>query len=398
MQHNLHCLPSKISEVHNSILMAPYTVDEVTKALFQLHPMKAPGKDGFSAAFFQNCWQIVKEDFIHECLSFLNEGYLDPDSNITLVTLIPKHKDAEKVTDFRPISLIGVKMKVISKMIVNRLQGFLGEVISVEECAFLKNRIITDNILLTHEINHYIRHNRNRKTVVGSLKLGLALMMILTHDIAKAYDTVNWFFLEQVMLKLGFNDVWVRRMMNLVSTVRYSIRVHNSYTDMIVPNRGIRQGDPLSPYLFIICTEYFTALVNQYRRMGLIDGLKVCRRAPAITHLLFADDSLLFLKVTHNSICNVKHMLTVYERVSGLGVNYAKSEFMLSTNASDELKQSIHQLLGVNTVHNHAKYLGLPVYLNRKKCETFQVLIDKVWSKTCSWKQMILSQGGRQVL
>ncbi|KAL9665419.1 hypothetical protein QQ045_020839 [Rhodiola kirilowii] len=179
MQSNLNCLDSKVTPQQNFILTAPYTATEVTNALFQLHPMKAPGKDGFSVAFFHNYWPIIKDDFIRDCLAFLNDGILDSETNSTLITLIPKLKGAVKVTDYRPISLIGVKMKAISKAIVNRLQSFLDDVISVEQCTFVKNRVITDNLIVSHELIHYIRNNNCQRRVYGSLKL----------DIAKAYDT-----------------------------------------------------------------------------------------------------------------------------------------------------------------------------------------------------------------
>ncbi|KAL9688236.1 hypothetical protein QQ045_032655 [Rhodiola kirilowii] len=285
---HLQCLSRKISDHQNAILLEPYSAAEVTRAMFQLHPMKAPGKDGFNVAFFQTCWQIIKDDFIRDCLSFLNDGIFSSNDNATMITLIPKKKGAIKVTDYRPISLIGVKMKVVSKVLVNRLQLFLNEVISPEQCAFVKNRSITDNLIISHEVIHFIKNTRASRTVYGSLKL----------DIAKAYDSVDWHFLQQVLQKLGFAERWVRRVMQIVMTVKYVININGILTEEIEPRRGIRQGDPLSPYLFIVCTEFFTALLNQYQGLGLIDGIKICRRAPAISHLLFADDSLLFFKLS----------------------------------------------------------------------------------------------------
>ncbi|KAL9690225.1 hypothetical protein QQ045_010622 [Rhodiola kirilowii] len=150
---------------------------------------------------YQVCWPIVKNDFIKDCLKFLNDGFLNSEANVTLLTLIPKVKGATKVSEFRPISLIGTKMKVISKVIVNRLQQILNEVVSPEQCAFVPTRLLTDNLLISHEIIHYIRGvTTGRRRAHGSLKL----------DIAKAYDTVDWVFLENVLLKLGFTEVWCR--------------------------------------------------------------------------------------------------------------------------------------------------------------------------------------------
>ncbi|KAL9685630.1 hypothetical protein QQ045_023081 [Rhodiola kirilowii] len=137
---NIECLQGKVTDQYNAMLTAPYTEQEITRAVFQLHLMKAPGKDGFNAAFYQVCWPIVKTDFIKDCLKFLNEGFLNSEANI------------------------------------------LHEVVSPEQCAFVPDRLITDNLLISHEIIHYIRGvTTGRRRVFGSLKL----------DIAKAYDTVD---------------------------------------------------------------------------------------------------------------------------------------------------------------------------------------------------------------
>ncbi|KAL9687616.1 hypothetical protein QQ045_032935 [Rhodiola kirilowii] len=186
--------------------------------------------------------------------------------------------------------------------------------------------------------------------------------------------------------------------MKIVTSVTYYIRVNESYTDMIKPKRGIRQGDPLSPYLFILCTEYFTALLNKYKGSGLIEGIKVCRRAPAVSHLLFADDSFLFFKVTQASINWITTASNEYETVSGLHVNFQRSEIMLSKNATQDLIDHIRQIMGVKVVQSHAKYLGLPTVVSRSYSLTVQGILDKIQNKTGSWKSVRLLQGGRHVL
>ncbi|KAL9668767.1 hypothetical protein QQ045_006307 [Rhodiola kirilowii] len=381
MTSKLQCVRPKVTRIHNDILATPYTANEVTKAVFQLHPLKAPGKDGFSAAFIQNCWHVVKDHFIANCLMFLNDGILSDKANITLTTLIPKQKQAVRISDYRPISLIGVKEKVLSKVIANRLQQVLLEIISDEQCAFVQNRLITDNIMIAQEVSHYIHNIRNQKAVYGSIKL----------DVAKAYDRVSWTYLSHIMLRLGFEEICVRRIMQLVTSVKYSVRVNDEYTDYIVPQRGLRQGDPLSPYLFIICTEGFSALINHYKLRGLIDGIKICRRAPVVSHLLFADDSLIFMKITDHSIRHVKALLSEYEYISGQSINYHKSEAVLSRNAPEHVIAAFESVLGVKLVQKHCKYLGVPLLLNRKRSDTFQSLLDKLWSKTQGWKNRLLS-------
>ncbi|CAM8999016.1 unnamed protein product [Rhodiola kirilowii] len=217
-------------------------------------------------------------------------------------------------------------------------------------------------------------------------------------DVAKAYDRVSWTYLSHIMLRLGFDETCVRRIMQLVTSVKYSVRVNDDYTDYIVPQRGLRQGDPLSPYLFIICTEGVSALINHYKQCGLIDGIKICQRATVVSHLLFADDSLIFMKITDNSIRHVKALLSEYEYISGQSVNYHKSEAVLSRNAPEHLIAAFESVLGVKLVQKHCKYLRVPLLLNRKRSDTFQSLLDKLWSKIQGWKNRLLSVGGRHTL
>ena len=115
-------------------------------------------------------------------------------------------------------------------------------------------------------------------------------------DMSKAYDRVEWPFLQEMMLKLGFQRSWVDLIMKCVSTVSYRISVNGELSEVIKPQRGLRQGDPLSPYLFLLCAEGFSALLSQAEREGNLKGVKVCQRAPSVSHLLFADDSLILFR------------------------------------------------------------------------------------------------------
>ncbi|KAL9674087.1 hypothetical protein QQ045_030357 [Rhodiola kirilowii] len=372
LQGYLRIVPQKVAADHNSFLLAPYTSDDVTKALFQLNPSKAPGVDGFSASFFQSSWNIVKEDFISECLQFLNQGLLCPDNNLTVIviTLIPKQAGSSKITEYRPISLIGTLAKVISKAIANRLQVLMDEVISPMQCAFIKNRLLTDNILIAQEVTHYVHSISKQKQVYGLLKL----------DMAKAYDKIEWDFLELILLQLGFSSVWVQRVLHYVKTAHYCLRINSFLSDCFSPSRGLRQGDPLSPYLFILCTEWLSTIMSHYATLGILKGIQICRRAPLLTHLLFADDCLFFLKINHQSVTAVKDVLSLYEKISGQTVNFQKSEIMLSRNASQDLCDFIHVAMGVTIVPKLAKYLGLPLQMDRTRADTFGSMIPKDYS------------------
>ncbi|KAL9673912.1 hypothetical protein QQ045_030175 [Rhodiola kirilowii] len=178
---SLQCLPSVITEAHNRVLTDPYAESEIKMALFQLYPYKAPGLDDFPTGFFQKFWSTIKLDFIAACLSILNDAVIPQGTNETLIVLIPKQCSASRMEEYRPISLTSVVAKTVAKLVVNRLQQILPEIISLEQSAFIKGRLITDNYLIAHEAAHFINNKRYGRKGFGSLKL----------DMSKAYDRVE---------------------------------------------------------------------------------------------------------------------------------------------------------------------------------------------------------------
>lgn len=136
-------------------------------------------------------------------------------------------------------------------------------------------------------------------------------------DMSKAYDRVEWQFLREMMQRLGFDQRWVALVMNCVTTVEYRIRVNGVLTEEFIPEQGLRQGDPLSPYLFLLCAEGFSALLKRAEEEGRIHGIRICRGAPSVSHLLFTDDSLILCKANEQEVENLKEILRIYEECSG---------------------------------------------------------------------------------
>ncbi|KAL4367528.1 hypothetical protein GQ457_05G015900 [Hibiscus cannabinus] len=146
--------------------------------------------------------------------------------------------------------------------------------IDEEQAGFVPGRQILDNILVAHELFHYMQSSRNGPNKGATLKL----------DIEKAYDRVEWAFLQTVMLKLGFNSKWVELIMRCIITVSYQVRLNCALSDVIVPTRGIQQGDHLSPFLFLFCTHGLSAFLHKAQTQGSIRGIRASRNGPRITH------------------------------------------------------------------------------------------------------------------
>jgi hypothetical protein len=176
----------------NHLLMQPFTAKELKQALFQMSPSKAPGPDGMTALFFQKFWHIVGNDVTIAVLDFLNKGRMLGSINFTHITLIPKVKSPENMSQFRPISLCNV---IISKVLVVRMKHILPQVISDSQSAFVPGRMIIDNVIMSFKALHYLKNQRTGNNMQMAVKL----------DMSKAYDRVEWNYLKAVMMRLGFN-------------------------------------------------------------------------------------------------------------------------------------------------------------------------------------------------
>ena len=214
----------------------------------------------------------------------------------------------------------------------------------------------------------------------------------------KAYDLVEWVFLKEIMLRLGFQESWVNFIMQCVSTVEYRVRFNLEETESFKPSRGLRQGDPLSPYLFLLCTEGLCTLLSHAEESAKIEGAKVCREAPPITNLLFADDSLILMQASIHNAEALKTILDSYCKASGQLTSVDKSSIFFSTNIKVEIKEQLCTTLNIMTEALNDKYLGLPANVGMDKSDCFQYLIDRVIMKISGWKEKLLSAGGKEIL
>jgi hypothetical protein len=372
----------------NADLMRPFTYDEVKRALFQMHPSKAPGPDGMTVLFFQKCWHVVGTDVSHVVLDFLNSGRMLGCINFTHIVLIPKVKNPQCMSQFRPISLCNVIYKIISKVLVNRMKVNLPRVISDSQSTFVPGRMITDNVIISFDMLHYLKNHRVGNNVQIAAKL----------DMSKAYDRVEWDYLKAILLKLGFHERWVHLVMTCVTSTTYSIMINGEPKGFVKPTQGLRQGDPLSLYLFLICAEGLSALLRKAERDSLIKGISICRGGPRISHLFFADDSIIFYKATVSECGALQDILSLYERAFGQMINTGKTALFFSYNTPPDTRTAITNLFGTSVTTQFEKYLGLPHVIGRSKKCAFNDIKDRVHRRLQGWKEKLLSQAGREVL
>ncbi|XP_019180182.1 PREDICTED: uncharacterized protein LOC109175373 [Ipomoea nil] len=378
----------RVSESHNESLLEPFVAEEVKRALFAMYPDKAPGLDGMNPGFYQHFWGVVGPEVTEFVLNCLNTGVFPEGLNDSNVVLIPKKKVPENPADLRPIALRNVVYKIMAKMIANRMKPFMDSIVSESQSAFIPDRLITDNILVAAEVGHFLNRKQCGKTGWGALKL----------DMAKAYDKMEWSFLRQMMIALGFAEGWVNLIMLCVTSVSYNILINGAVGGVVVPSRGLRQGDPLSPYLFIICAEGLSLMLQQAQSLGTIHGCRVARGAPAISHLFFADDSLLFFKANAQEGGAVKQCLELYEKLSGQSINYHKSSICCSKNTTDEERDEVAAVFGVAQANDFGKYLGLPSFIGKNKKQVFAFIEEKIRQRVGSWNKKLLSQAGKEIL
>jgi hypothetical protein len=214
----------------------------------------------------------------------------------------------------------------------------------------------------------------------------------------KAYDRIEWVFLENMMRKLGFDERWISLMMACVNSVRYQVRFNSEETETFVPSRGLRQGDPMSPYLFLLCAEGLSSLLLYEEEVGGIDEIRVCRNAPSVSHLLFADDSLILMRADMNNATSLQRVLDTYCANSGQMVSLAKSSIYFSPNTLSIMRAEICETLHIDTEALSDKYLGLPALVGADRSDCFIHFIERIIQRINGWKEKILSIGGNEIL
>ncbi|KAJ9547296.1 LOW QUALITY PROTEIN: hypothetical protein OSB04_019839 [Centaurea solstitialis] len=339
----------KISALQREWLEAPFSKQEVKNAVWNC---------GF--------YEAVKH--------FETHHQIEPGSNSSFITLIPKIKDPLSLADYRPINLIGCVNKVISKVLAERLKRVLDSVISHNQTAAQHSRWATDvNELIT-------RAKKTRKK-----------LLLFKVDFAKAFDTLNWHFLDHVFSQMGFGDKWRAWMQGCIVRAKVSVLINGSPTKEFRLGEGVRQGDPLAPFLFILAAEGLTIAMKEAQQANI---LREFGQQYEVSTFQFADDTIF---VGDWSAQNAKHLLRVlkcFEVCSGLKINLNKSRLSGVSVNKDEVANMARRL-NCKDESIPFRYLGLPVGTNMNLTQHWQPLIEKFRAKLSAWKARTLSIGGR---
>ena len=322
----------------------PITESECFKAIFQLANNKSPGLDGFSIEFYKMFWQDLKNLFM-ECVNYSWEKKELCNSQYEgLITLIPKPgKDCLNVSNYRPITLLNCDYKIISKVINNRLCCLLPKLIKNDQNGFIKGRNIGDNIRLMLDVIDYA----NYKNGPGA---------VLSIDLCKAFDSLKWPFIFATLKLYGFGSIsWIKI---LYKNPKCRI-VNNSFlSPFFYVHKGVRQGDPLSPTIFVLCVEYLAVML---RHSEQYQGFEIERHRFKVS--LFADDTVIYLNGNPSQFNYVFDILDSFGKKSGCKVNLSKSyAFYVGSSKKNKVKPFLSR--GLSWPNTAIKYLGVHIPFN----------------------------------
>ncbi|XP_043809034.1 uncharacterized protein LOC110606238 [Manihot esculenta] len=365
----------------------PFSPEEVKLALDQMASGKAAGDDGFNVEFYKKAWPIVGTQVIDFVLFCLQGNELPSMINETVLVLIPKVATPEFITQFRSISLCNVLYKLITKVLVNRLQQVLTSLIGPEQNSFVPGRQITDNVVIYQEALH----------TMGKMNGGNRFMA-LKINLEKAYDRLEWSFIDWSLEKANFSSLWRTNVRHCVHSASMSVLWNNEKLESFLPTRGIRQGDPLSSYLFVLCVEQLSNIIKHSVKQGAWHPLPISNNGPLVSHLMFADDMVLFAEATEEQLDVIINCLTVFCNASGQKVNFLKSSLFVSPNVSTSTASRLSSKSGIPLVSDLGRYLGVPSLHGRVSQVQFRGLVDDMRSRLAGWKAGALSRAGRITL
>ncbi|GJW57150.1 RNA-directed DNA polymerase, eukaryota [Tanacetum coccineum] len=375
--------PNQISHEQSDHMEREVSNDEIKKSVWECGTDKAPGPDGFTFGFFRHFWHLVDRDVCEAVRYFFKFSDLPKGCNSSFIALIPKIPDANLVKDFRPISLIGSIYKIIAKILTNRLVDVLGGIINEVQSAFIKDRQILDGPFILNEVMSWCKKKKKQT-------------LLFKVDFEKAYDSVRWDFLDDVLGKFGFGDKWRKWIQCCLHSSKGSIIINGSPTDEFQFGRGLKQGDPLSPFLFLLIMESLHISFQRVVDAGMFHGIDVGGLVN-LSHMFYADDAVFIGEWSESNITSLIHVLDCFHKVSGLKINMCKSKIMGIEVDNGKVSRAATKF-GCLVLKAPFLYLGSYVGGDMNKIQSWKDIIDRIRRRLSRWKMKMLSIGGRLML
>ena len=364
----------KLSNHQQLLCEGQLTYTECYNVLGQLKNNKSPGNDGLTAEFYKHFWPILGNLLVDSLNAAHTNGKLSNSQRQAIIRLIEKKdKDRRYVENWRPISLLNVDYKIGSKALATRLEKVLPSIIHENQCAYVKGRTIFDAIRSINDVMEYTKlHN-----IPG---------LMTTFDFKKAFDSLNWQYLVNTLEAFNFGDSFIRWVKVLYSDISSCVMNNGFASDLFEIKRGVRQGDPLSPYLFIIALEVLNIAIRENKE---IVGVKVGNEEIKLN--VFADDLTTFVKNTR-SFFSLKQVINNFGYVSGLILNEEKTEAYWLGSLHDSPED-----LEIDKVNKPMKILGIFFTYDWQKFQELnsEKIIKSIKKSLNAWQWRNLTLLGR---
>nr|GEU50314.1 putative RNA-directed DNA polymerase, eukaryota, reverse transcriptase zinc-binding domain protein [Tanacetum cinerariifolium] len=346
---------NKVSLAQVEDLERVVSKEEVKHAVWDCGVDKSPGPDGFTFGFYCRYWSLIEGDVFKAVDWFFQHGIIPNGGNWSFITLIPKIPNANMVKDFTPISLIESVYKIIAKILANRLVTVLGDIVSESQSAFVKDRQILDGPFILNEL--------------------------------------VWDFIDIILKKFGFGEKWCNWIGGYLRTSRGSVLVNGSPTPKFQFCKGLKQGDPLSPFLFILVMESLHVSFQRVVDAGLFSGIRL-DKSTSITHLFYADDAIFMGQWNCSNIDIITRVLDIFHKASGLRINMTKS-MLLGVSVDQAIVEQAVSKIGCTVLKMSFNYLGSKVGSLMSRTMSWNEVLERMVTRLSRWKIKTISIGGR---